>query len=270
MKKTVTNERTFVFYALVGRCEIHFVLGLTFIGDNAFDLQLSDEGSVTEDTESEDEDEFDHHRHHTNSSASTSNVSLPVLHDADAQAEMEFQAEVKASLTRAFLEGHSVDNAAVELKTLRMASNVPLRRVRQAVVAGIVEQIPLVPTAPQQRKEIARVVDRWGDLITKIGGVDAVDTISILQVRLLSLFCARTDGVSALSNCSFRLASFMPLTHDVIWMTLSATGSHNTFTNMYVGAALSRPHPAGILRTVAETCSVRPASCSTIPNRHCG
>lgn len=102
---------------------------------------------------------------------------------AEAQAAREFQAEVGASLARAFAEGHSVDNAAVELKTLRMASNVPLIRVREAVVAGVVELIPLVPDDPaKQRKEIARVVERWGQLINTIGGVDAVETVSVLQV----------------------------------------------------------------------------------------
>jgi hypothetical protein len=71
----------------------------------------------------------------------------------------------------------------VELKTLRMASNVPLRRVREAVVASIVERIPLVEGAVPQRVEIKKWVDRWGDLINLIGGVDGVETVSILQVN---------------------------------------------------------------------------------------
>jgi translation initiation factor eIF-2B subunit epsilon len=76
-----------------------------------------------------------------------------------------------------------VDNAAVELKTLRMASNVPLRRVREAVVAAIVEKIPIVEgDAAGQKREIFGVVKRWGELIDRIGGVDAVETVSVLQV----------------------------------------------------------------------------------------
>ena len=87
------------------------------------------------------------------------------------------------SLDRAFAEGHAVENAAVELKTLRMASNVDLRRVREAVVAGIVERIPLVPgDAAAQRREIGSFVARWGPLIDQIGGVDAVETVEVLQV----------------------------------------------------------------------------------------
>jgi len=96
----------------------------------------------------------------------------------------EFQTEVSQSLERAFTEGHSVDTAAVELKTLRMASNVPLIRVREAVVGAIVEKIKLVEGDPsEQRKEIAKVTGRWGELIDKIGGVDPVETVSVLQAH---------------------------------------------------------------------------------------
>jgi len=63
-----------------------------------------------------------------------------------------------------------------------MASNVPLRRVREAVVASIVERIPLVEDAQAQRLDIKEWVDRWGALINLIGGVDGIETISILQV----------------------------------------------------------------------------------------
>lgn len=102
-------------------------------------------------------------------------------------ADKEFQAEVKQSLDRAFDEGHSTDNAAVELKTLRMASNVPLTRVKEAVVDAIVERIPLIDNDPAgQRKEIAQIVGRWGQLINLIGGVDPVETIAILQVSSTS------------------------------------------------------------------------------------
>ena len=165
------------------------------IGDDASDLELSDGGSITSsESESSDdsEDEFDGNI----LGLSLSHSATSLMHDgtgvsvsllADAQAEREFRAEVSASLARAFSEGHSVDNAAVELKTLRMASNVPLRRVREAVVAGIVDLIPIVSDSPaRQRAEIAKVMDRWGELINLIGGVDAVETVSVLQVRIIT------------------------------------------------------------------------------------
>lgn len=96
---------------------------------------------------------------------------------------------MRQSLERAFAEDHSIDNAAVELKTLRMASNVDLKRVRESVVAAIVEKIQVVQgDATAQRKEIVSIVQRWGPLIDKIGGVDPVETVEVLQV--CCYFCA--------------------------------------------------------------------------------
>jgi len=95
--------------------------------------------------------------------SASSRTSLPLstptmdVPSSSAIAESKFRAEVTQSLERAFAEGHSVDNAAVGLKTLWMASNVPLSRVREAVVAAIVEQIKVVECAIPQRKEIARM-----------------------------------------------------------------------------------------------------------------
>jgi hypothetical protein len=103
-------------------------------------------------------------------------------------ADKEFRSEVRQSLERAFAEDHSVDNAAVELKTLRMASNVPLSRVREGVVSAIVEKIPVVEEAAKQRVEVQRTIGRWGELINRIGGVDAVETVTLLQVGFFSCF----------------------------------------------------------------------------------
>jgi translation initiation factor eIF-2B subunit epsilon len=61
------------------------------------------------------------------------------------------------------------------------------RHVCEAVVAGIVGQIRIVPGVVAQRKEIANVVDRWGELINKIGGVDGVETVAVLRVRNILL-----------------------------------------------------------------------------------
>lgn len=66
-----------------------------------------------------------------------------------------------------------------------MASNVDLKRVREAVVAAIVEKIQVVQAdAAAQRKEIVGVVQRWGPLIDRIGGIDAVETVEVLQVPI--------------------------------------------------------------------------------------
>ncbi|KAI9065143.1 nucleotide-diphospho-sugar transferase [Trametes sanguinea] len=170
------------------------------IGDTASDLELSDEGSTTdEDEDASDTESSYSFRSRASSMTSASggpslslnlsNLADPSSHGASAihtlssaAAETEFRSEVAQSLERAFAEGHSVENAAVELKTLRMASNVPLRRVREAVVGAIVDRVPLVPGDPAaQRAEIAAFVRRWGPLIDQIGGVDPVETVEVLQ-----------------------------------------------------------------------------------------
>lgn len=162
---------------------------MSWLGDDASDLELSDPGSLTS-SESGSESESDSEDEGGLSLASSS-TSLPLsvpsnlVAQADSAAISEFQHEVTQSLDRAFAEGHSVDNAAVELKTLRMASNVPLRLVREAVVAAIVSRIKIVDGGGlPQRQEIAAMISRWGSLIDRIGGVDAVETIEILQVMM--------------------------------------------------------------------------------------
>lgn len=64
-----------------------------------------------------------------------------------------------------------------------MASNVPLTKVRAGIISTLVERIEIVEGAVPQRAEIKKWIDRWGELINKIGGVDGVETVSLLQVR---------------------------------------------------------------------------------------
>jgi len=162
------------------------------IGDDVSDLELSDLGSVT-DSESESDFGSSENDDHLEINAASSTTSLPLssttnlVDKADSAAISEFHHEAIQSLERAFSEGHSVDNASVELKTLRMASNVPLRLVREAVIGFIVDRIKVVPgSGPDQRKEIATMVGRWGGLVDRIGGVDAVETVEILQSHCAS------------------------------------------------------------------------------------
>ncbi|XP_006458207.1 hypothetical protein AGABI2DRAFT_64187 [Agaricus bisporus var. bisporus H97] len=175
------------------------ILGNLNLGKDSNAL-LWPRGSPDEEDDVEDVENYRNQRFMRIASASDEDTdsqyggrSASVLSDASApsdtadfsdNAEKEFQAEVKQSLDRAFAEGHSVDNAAVELKTLRMASNVSLTRVREAVISAIVERIPVVQSgAAQQRKDISSVIDRWGSLIDKIGGVNAIETICLLQAH---------------------------------------------------------------------------------------
>ncbi|KAF9264793.1 nucleotide-diphospho-sugar transferase [Marasmius fiardii PR-910] len=168
-------------------------------GDDAADLDITDAGSESSDEEiesSDDESDLRLGNLPTSSSTSLDMTSVGAT-SSDLKAENEFRHEVTQSLERAFAEGHSVENAAVELKTLRMASNVPITRVREAVVSAIVEKIPIVEGGGvPQRKEITGVVARWGPLIGKIGGFDGVETISELQAGCLTLpsvHCTTSD-----------------------------------------------------------------------------
>ncbi|KAL8287047.1 hypothetical protein RQP46_004053 [Phenoliferia psychrophenolica] len=75
----------------------------------------------------------------------------------------DFESECLQSLERSFAESHTVDNAAIELKTLRMASNVPLAQVRDVVV-------PFVLARAADPAAVPALVIRWGGLIESLTG----------------------------------------------------------------------------------------------------
>ncbi|GAA5924014.1 hypothetical protein JCM10213_004472 [Rhodosporidiobolus nylandii] len=91
--------------------------------------------------------------------------------------QSEFLTECFHSLDRSFAENHTVDNAAIELKTLRMASNVPLGEVRAVVIPYILKRCDGATNA-------AQVLDRWGGLIANLTGEQEeamVDCLLIAQ-----------------------------------------------------------------------------------------
>lgn len=197
------------------------------------DVPHSDTESEVSGTEGDgsDEDDYDTHTDAGSvSGRSDFSLSHPILSEGGLMADKEFRSEVAQSLERAFAEGHSVDNAAVELKTLRMASNVPLVRVKEAVISGIVDQIPLVEDGGAvQRKGVTDTIARWGQLINKIGGIDPVETISLLQVsvdiqRCVShpkLTCQFRDIVRLHHECR-SLDRFWPLyTKWILWRKMT-------------------------------------------------
>ena len=172
------------------------------LGDDALDLNASDAESVsTSGVSSPPESDLEDNVDGSSSASSAASISTPATSGKGiSREELEFKAEVTQSLERAFEEGHSVDNAAVELKTLRMASNVPLTRVREAIIAALVDRIRVVSPEEgpaKQKAEVEDVVGRWGELINKIGGVDGVETISILQVLALMVCPSRETDVTS-------------------------------------------------------------------------
>lgn len=80
-----------------------------------------------------------------------------------ASKQSEFVTECLHSLDRSFAENHTVDNAAIELKTLRMASNVPLGEVRAVV-------IPYVLRRCNGAAGASDLLARWGGLVANLTG----------------------------------------------------------------------------------------------------
>lgn len=96
----------------------------------------------------------------------------------------EFRSEATASLERAFEENHTVDDAAIELKTLRMASNVPLKEVRRTVIGFILQKCD-----PEQPKQMLKVLDKWCPLISVVAVDDQIEALATVQH-----FCALNEG----------------------------------------------------------------------------
>lgn len=92
----------------------------------------------------------------------------------------EFRQEASASVSRAFDEGHTIENASIELKTLRMSTNVPLSEVRKIVV----EQVLSRCDATDSRKT-ASWLDRWSGLVSAVttgsGEQEGKEVIDVMQ-----------------------------------------------------------------------------------------
>lgn len=111
---------------------------------------------------------------------------LSLLSPASGTPQSDFESECLASLERSFAESHTVDNAAIELKTLRMASNVPLPFVRDLVVPFVLTR------ATEDAKGVAEVVKRWGGLIGEVTGQE----VGAMSETLLAAqrYCAAREG----------------------------------------------------------------------------
>lgn len=116
------------------------------------------------------------------------NINLTLDDAADTAAEQaqrksqlqEFKNEAVASLTRAFDEGHTTDNAAIELKTLRMASNVALAEVRRIAIDFLLQRCDA-----NKPKDVEALLNRWGPLLANVAADDQVEALVMVQS-----FCA--------------------------------------------------------------------------------
>jgi len=113
---------------------------------NLTDSEVSEIGS---DSDSEQDASTGHRRH-----SSASGLS-------DILNNEEFYTEAEESLSRAFVENHSVENAMIELKTLRMATNVTFHEVREAIVSALMGIVIATPN------RVGGMFGKWGELLEK-------------------------------------------------------------------------------------------------------
>ncbi|KAF9216927.1 hypothetical protein BGZ59_007318 [Podila verticillata] len=94
----------------------------------------------------------------------------------------ELDREVSATLERAFKDGHSVDIAALELNTLRMASFSNFHEMRKRIIPGVLRNID-VTAKPGSGKTAKEILARWGPLIGRMihDEDDQVDGLYTLQ-----------------------------------------------------------------------------------------
>jgi translation initiation factor eIF-2B subunit epsilon len=143
----------------------------TRTGAQLDDVDWTDVGSVSSLSRSSSSSSLAQSLDGTDGGASSD--AAPAVRNVDLLAdgsEKAFVAEARSSLERAFSEGHTVDDAAIELKTLRMASNVPLSRVRRVVVRYLARRVPLPKGASARElyESATKVVQRWGGLVSSV------------------------------------------------------------------------------------------------------
>ncbi|KAK4685960.1 translation initiation factor eIF-2B subunit epsilon, partial [Tremellales sp. Uapishka_1] len=110
-----------------------------------------------------------------------SSASLPAIATIDLDAvPPAFHVEAAASLARAFDEGHSVENALLELRTLVMGYNAGIDRAREEVVNFLMSKISVGPGAKQVLESATEIWERWGKLAEELGR-DAAQTAIDVQ-----------------------------------------------------------------------------------------
>lgn len=115
--------------------------------------------------------------------------------DNDPYTEQGFVVEAKASLERALKEDHTVDNASIELKTLRMASNVALSEVREVVIQFLCSTCETDCDSGASVRDrltaMSKIVSRWGSLLGKLGQMGEQDMVE--SVLSLQRWCSTSE-----------------------------------------------------------------------------
>lgn len=96
----------------------------------------------------------------------------------------DFRSEAAETLQRAFEDDHTIENATIELKTLRMSSNAPQSEVRKIVVEQLLEGCSVTDA-----KKTTQWLSRWSPLLVEVTTTD--DAKEHLEILLaMQGYCA--------------------------------------------------------------------------------
>ncbi|KAJ3056056.1 hypothetical protein HK097_008293 [Rhizophlyctis rosea] len=153
---------------------------------------VGDDGRGVKWVEEEDEDEDDDLDRRNVELGFIGHTYLPELDDDDesedeSDEEMEegaddWKREVQQTLARAISENHSIDIAALELNTLKMAMNITFQNLRETVLPALLQQVDVAKPA-----SINAVFKQWAKLVSRFthGEEDQANVLSVLQHECL-------------------------------------------------------------------------------------
>ncbi|KAL1405357.1 translation initiation factor eIF-2B epsilon subunit, GEF [Vanrija albida] len=99
--------------------------------------------------------------------SSTSEIEVSGLNISDGPPPAFFT-EARSSLARAYDEGHSIENASLELKTLVMGYNSGIDTARAEVVNFLMSKVPTEGSAAQILAAATKIWARWGKLAASL------------------------------------------------------------------------------------------------------
>jgi len=114
--------------------------------------------------------------------SSASLLNIPIL-SLDSGPPPAFHTEASASLVRAFDEGHAVENALLELRTLVMGYNAGVDRAREEVTRFLNSKVDTTGPAAKVLASATGIWGRWGAIAAGLSP-DLTNIALDVQVRL--------------------------------------------------------------------------------------
>ncbi len=89
--------------------------------------------------------------------------------EAQEEEDLNFAAEVSDTVKRAVSAGHSVDNVALEVNSLKFAQNRSFGDCVLAILPALLETLELaeLPSKPKRVKAVEKCLGRWGALLSR-------------------------------------------------------------------------------------------------------